>query len=234
MPCPSSIWLRGPKLSVSSGVPQHRGVHAGRDTYTNPVPTADRGTPSPAPCPHLRVSRHPLDAPATGRDSRVGESLASPGCSALATSPGWPDSGFSLVKAPPRVLACLPQRRSVRRRPLPQELRRTGQPTVGTVAAPRIGIPGWHRLCPTDPIIAGSSGQHQPPLGALAKPQHPKLWLEPASSPSQELVTRSWHSLLPIYLPALVVRWPKPLGHQSHNCKPGTPGQHRTWFSSGM
>lgn len=167
MPCSSSTRLRGPRLSVSSGVPQHRGVPAGRDTYINRVPTADSwGTPSPAPCPHPRLPRHPLNAPTKGRDSRVGGSLASPGCSALATSPGCRDSGFSLVKAPPRVLACLPQRRSVHQRPLPQELRRTDRAGrdprgVGQGSPAHCGnrgSPGWHQPCPTHPILAGSSG----------------------------------------------------------------------------
>lgn len=172
LPCSSS---KRSKLLVNSGVPQNRGVPAGRDTYTDPVPTADSwGTPSSAPCPQPRVPRHPLPwqqemAPAQPRPGRTrrGQRLTGgrqPRLSGVLGPGNFPRLAglWILAKPHPEPLPAFrrggafagglcPRSFGEPARPAGAPVGRAKgpQPAVGTAAASRTGIVGWHQLCPT-------------------------------------------------------------------------------------
>lgn len=175
LPCSSSTRS---KLSVNSGVPQNRGVPAGRDTYTDPVPAADsRGSPSSAPCPHPGSPAPPPMAAGDGswpaplwthppRADTHGWPAASPLRSARPGQLSQPGRTSDSRKAPPRALSCLPQRRSVRRRPLPRRTGQAGGSPRGN--GPRTPSPPWelpqshgpasavsHPLTPSSQAIPG-------------------------------------------------------------------------------
>lgn len=149
---------------------------------------------------------HAPDAPTEAAETYGVCGSPARGCTAAAASPSrrgaqpwqlpraWPDSGFSLGKAPPRVLACLPQRRSVRRRPLPHigersvnrpgwwgtlggMGRRAPSPATGIRAAsafPRTGHPTMAPALSHPPAIPSGSpgppGSIRPPKGSHRAP----------------------------------------------------------------
>lgn len=116
-----------------------------------------------------------------GAQQQPGSFAVLPGCSAGQLPQGWPDSGFFLSKAPPRVLACLLQRRSVCWHSLPH----AGECSVNQRGwwGPRAG---WGEGAP-GPLR--ESGQPQPPpqtghpTMALAVSHPPAIFIGSPSPP---------------------------------------------------
>lgn len=135
-----------------------------------------------------------------------GGSLAvSPGCSALAASPGLAGLWFLARQSPtpsPRLppaeeerppASSAPHRRALGEPPglvgdtgwdgvkgPPAPPRGLGQPQP----SPRLGIPRWHRLSPThppSPLAAPVPRAVSDPPRALAEPRHPKLSCKPTT-----------------------------------------------------
>lgn len=179
--------FRSAQVSHSTGV-SLQGAWQG-DTYTDPVPTADsRGTPSPAPCPHPRVPRHPSPrqqemAPGQPRSGRArrGQRLTGgrqPRLSGVLSPGNFPRlAGFwILARQSPTPSPCLP----------PAEEERPPAASAPGASENRPGRRGPARTGQGPPAHRGNCGSltdgHPRMAPAVSHPPHPRWQLQSPGS----------------------------------------------------